>query len=314
MKVKELRSWLENFGEKHKQHYKHGISHAQEANQDEDNLLTIQTKPSNASTSRMSSEDSITSEDGASLSLAFSSSPTDTNDIVISIGARSNPADVGEGECYFPDPSFVVLSDESSVEEGDEDLEDFQLLGDTFHPIFEESNFGTERKSSRRVTFGGIQSAGSISINDQDARPIRSKRASLANDATGPNSSLGSRDVAGANTDEVPPPSMQQAKSIFRKKLDPAAVEFLQPKQHLLWETSTRKPVGAPRSSVGAAIEVFGGQGGRETIVSRRTDELQRRWSENRAVTHVKKTKWCVCEKTGVYKRKIVVEPEYRSV
>eukprot|EP00526_Cylindrotheca_closterium_P017562 CAMPEP_0113630564 /NCGR_PEP_ID=MMETSP0017_2-20120614/15881_1 /TAXON_ID=2856 /ORGANISM="Cylindrotheca closterium" /LENGTH=310 /DNA_ID=CAMNT_0000541035 /DNA_START=193 /DNA_END=1125 /DNA_ORIENTATION=- /assembly_acc=CAM_ASM_000147 len=310
MKVKELRSWLENFGEKHKQHYKRGTSHVRQANQDEENLLTIQTKPSNASTSPMSSADSVASEDGASLSLAFSSSPTATNGFERAPGAQSNPTDLGGGNCYYPDPSFVVLSDDSSVED-DEDLEEFQLLAENFHPVFEESNFESESKNSRRVTFGGIQGVGSMSINHQP--PIQSKRASLANDATGPNLSTHSRDVVGTKTDEVEP-NVQQAKSIFRKKLDPAALEFLQPKQQPELESSIREPVRAPRSSVGAAIEVFGGQGSRETIVSRRTDELQRRWSENRAVTHVKKTKWCVCEKTGVYKRKIVVEPEYRSV
>lgn len=312
MKVKELSSWLENFGEKHKQHYKRGISHVRQVNQDEENLLTIQTKPSNASTSPMSSADSVTSEDGASLSLAFSSSPTVVNEIETALRGQSKPTDLGERDCCYPDPSFVVLSDDSSVED-DEDLGQFQLLAETFNPVFEESNLETGSENSRRVTFGGIQGAERISIDHQ--RPSnKPKRASLANDTTGPNSATYGRDVGGKETNEVVPTG-QQATSIFRKKLDPAALEILEPKQQLSPpEPSARKPVRAPRCSVGAGIELFGGQGCRKTIVSRRTDELQRRWSENRAVTHVKKTKWCVCQKTGVYKRKIVVEPEYRSV
>ncbi|KAL3944332.1 MAG: hypothetical protein SGBAC_001579 [Bacillariaceae sp.] len=310
MKVKELSSWLENFGEKHKQHYKRGISHVRQINQDEENLLTIQTKPSNASTSPMSSADSITSEDAASLSLAFSSSLTVATEIETSLRGQSKPIGL-QRDCYYPDPSFVVLSDDSSVEDN-EDLGQFQLLAETFNPVFEASNLERGSEKSRRVTFGGIQGAERISIDHEPSN--KPKRASLANDPTGPNSATYGCDVGGKETNEVLS-TAQQAKSIFRKKVDPAALELLEPAQQLSApEPSTRKPVRAPRSSVGAGIEFFGGQGCRKTIVSRRTDELQRRWSENRAVTHVKKTKWCVCQKTGVYKRKIVVEPEYRSV
>lgn len=305
MKVKELRSWLENLGEKHKQHYKRGISHVSQVNQDE-NLLSIQTKPSNASTSPMSSSGSIASEDGVSLAVAFSPSSTVLSVTKRSFGAQPNSSGLAEGDSYYPDPSFVDLSDESSVED-DENFEEFQFLTETFLPVFDEPNIPPESVKCRRVTFGGIQGAGSLST------PINAKRASLANQMGGINSSSRYSDAETKGMDQAIP-EVQQAKSIFRKKTGPAALEFLQPtKQQTSNEHSARKPVRAPRSSVGAAIEVFGGQGSRKTIVSRRTDELQRLWSESRAVTHVKKTKWCVCEKTGVYKRKIVVEPEYKS-
>lgn len=284
MKVKELRSWLENFGEKHRQHYKRGFSHIPEVNQDDENLLSIQTKPSNASTSPMSSSDSV-----------------------VSFKAQFNPSDLEGRDSYYPDPSFVVnLSDDSSVE-GDEDLEEFQLFTENFHPDFKEANDGLRIMNSRRVTFGGIQGGGGLTAS------VDSKRAPLVNDATGVNSPT---QRCGTMIKGMDPkvPDMQKAKSIFRKKIDPGVLEFLQPNvRQPSVEHSARKPVRAPRSSVGAAIELFGGQGSRKTIVSRRTDELQRLWSESRAVTHVKKTKWCVCEKTGVYKRKIVVEPEYKS-
>jgi hypothetical protein len=303
MKVKELRSWLENFGEKHKQHYKRGISHVPQVNQDE-NLLSIQSKPSNASTSPMSSSGSIVSEDGVSVAVAFSPSPTGFSDTKRSFGAQINALDLAEGDSY-PDPSFVDLSDESSVED-DGNFEQFQLFSETFNPVFDESNIPPESIKSRRVTFGGIQGAGSHSA------PIIAKRASLANETTGTISTLRPSDVTIKVVDQTLPEA-PHVKSIFRKKTDPVALKILQPtKQQASTESSARKPVRASRSSVGAAIELFGGQGSRKSIVSRRTDELQRLWSESWAITHVKKTKWCVCEKTGVYKRKIVVEPEQK--
>lgn len=312
--MKELRSWLEKFGDKNKQHYKRGISHGRQLNPDEENLLTIQTKPSNASTSPSSSADSVSSEDDASISMTYSSSPTVVKDSSAKDEEKSGARieDVGaDRDLYYPDPSFIDWSDDSSVEDGD-DLGEIEVLKECFNPEFKESNFATESKNSRRVTFGGIQGAGSMSTHDQ--LPMNSNQTSLVHDALGVKLSSNNRDVVNREDNQTISNKKQPQQSVFRKKIDPVFSEFLQPKQQTLLKSRAQKSVRPPRSSVGAAIDLFGGPGTRKSIVSRRTDELQRRWSESRAVTHVKKTKWSVCEKTGVFKRKIVVEPEHRSI
>eukprot|EP00980_Cylindrotheca_fusiformis_P001509 scaffold346_cov116-Cylindrotheca_fusiformis.AAC.23 len=115
-------------------------------------------------------------------------------------------------------------------------------------------------------------------------------------------------ETTGRQMDSKPP------KPVFRKKVDPIDLPFLQPKPQKLQKPIVSASGGARKSSVGAAIAKFGGLGGRKTIVEKRKDELERQWSEAKAVTHIKKTKWCVCEKTGVYKKKIVVEAETKVI
>jgi hypothetical protein len=93
-----------------------------------------------------------------------------------------------------------------------------------------------------------------------------------------------------------------------RKKIDPKDLPFLQPKK----KPSEKKQQveQAPRSSVSTGIYKFGGP--RRKIVERRTEELQKLWAENKAATHVKKIKWGVCQRTGTYRKKVVVDVQYK--
>jgi len=86
------------------------------------------------------------------------------------------------------------------------------------------------------------------------------------------------------------------------KKIDPKDLAFL--------NQANKKYPGTDDhirpSSVASGIEKFGGP--RKTIVERRKEELEKIWEERKAVVHVKKVKWGVCQRTGMYKKKIVID------
>jgi hypothetical protein len=108
--------------------------------------------------------------------------------------------------------------------------------------------------------------------------------------------------------DKTEGPSQPVTRKLLRKKLDPKDLPFLQsqPKPEKKIESTQRKA----RSSVHAGIGRFGGP--KKRIVESRTEQLQKLWAENKAATHVKKIKWGVCQKTGVYKKKVVVDVQYK--
>lgn len=58
-------------------------------------------------------------------------------------------------------------------------------------------------------------------------------------------------------------------------------------------------------------IEKFGGYGTRKSMVNKQKDKLEQLWSENKAATYEKKTKWFMCSETGVYKKKVVVDVQH---
>ena len=93
-----------------------------------------------------------------------------------------------------------------------------------------------------------------------------------------------------------------------RKKIDQKDLPLLQPKTKP--SENKNKLEQAPRSSVGAGIYKFSGP--RRKNVERRMEELKKLWAENKAVTHVKKIKWGVCQKTGTYRKKVVVDVQYK--
>lgn len=266
MKVKELRNWLNDFGEKHKkQHYRRSNRCDQKQKQNPNlEMLMIQSKPSNASTSPSSSIGSVSSqEDTYSVSCR-----------TMTIGNKDNDGEIQDkDDSYYSDPSFLLWSDEeSSTEEGLIDKDD------SGHDNF------------RRKTFGGIQGMNTIAYDE--ATSSFHKRASLTTGGTKPN---------------IEKKEESSYKPVLRKKVNPKDLKFLHPE-------SKPKPSfqqERSKSTVSSAIEKFGGPGVRKSRIEKRKDELQRLFSETRTGTHVKKVKWFVCPKTGVYKKKLVIEVEY---
>jgi hypothetical protein len=108
--------------------------------------------------------------------------------------------------------------------------------------------------------------------------------------------------------DKKKEPSQPVRRKVLRKKLDPKDLPFLrsQPKPEKKIELTQQKP----RSSVHAGIGRFGGP--KKRIVESRKEQLQKLWAENKAATHVKKIKWGVCQKTGTYKKKVVLDVQYK--
>uniref|UniRef100_A0A7S2YAG4 Uncharacterized protein n=1 Tax=Entomoneis paludosa TaxID=265537 RepID=A0A7S2YAG4_9STRA len=70
------------------------------------------------------------------------------------------------------------------------------------------------------------------------------------------------------------------------------------------------KPPRQETSRISDKVSKFGGSGRRPSSVQRRQEELQKQWAANRSVQHVKKVKWQVCNSSGSYKKKIVVDKE----
>lgn len=315
MKVKELRSWLNDFGEKHKQHYKHQLPHSRQKTigTKEDDLLAIQSKPSNASTSPTSSSGSVSSAEADPLLGDVSPASTVIRTTTLSGDNIDHQDDLdhqGDQSCYS-DPSFGWWSEDDSSFEVDE-KEDPVMANASSTPD-EALPFGTKvdghEEYPRRVTFGGIQGMNTMSSDTMESVFI--KRASLAFPA---NRTLATTERQLQHDMSDGPPESSTTKPVFRKRVDPKELPFLQPKTQDMPKPTMSESSEMPKSGVGAAIRKFGGLGCRKTIVEKRKDELERHWSETRTVTHVKKTKWCVCEKTGVYRKKIVVEAETKIV
>jgi hypothetical protein len=95
---------------------------------------------------------------------------------------------------------------------------------------------------------------------------------------------------------------------VTRKKLDPKDLPFL---QHKPVTKSVPLPpqMQSPKTAVGLGIRKYGGP--RKTIVERRKEQLEKKWSESKSAKHVTKIKWGVCHKTGTYKKKVVLDVQY---
>lgn len=92
------------------------------------------------------------------------------------------------------------------------------------------------------------------------------------------------------------------------KKIDPKDLKFLQRRDSAPSVAEAEIHSQGRRSSVSRGIQKFGGP--KKTIVERRKEELEKLWAENKATVHVKKVKWGVCQRTGMYKKKIVIDVE----
>jgi hypothetical protein len=318
MKVKELRSWLTELGDKHKQHYKRGKRNGQpqiEKANNNDDMLVIQSKPSNASTSPTSSAGSVSSGENDPLCMSLSPASTVVQ-TTLDADKTDRPNDLdqqGDESCYS-DPSFGWWSeDDSSFEVDDEEDQVMTKSSDEEDVVLPLNNtkIGSIEECSRRVTFGGIQGMNTMGSDTMES--VFTKRASLAvHTNRNTSTTTHSLDVVAGNENTDGQSDLKPMKRVFRKKVDPKDLPFLQSKSQNMPKSTISVPNNIPKSGVGAAIQMFGGHGGRKSIVEKRKDELERQWSETRSVTHVKKTKWCVCEKTGVFKKKIVVEAETR--
>lgn len=88
------------------------------------------------------------------------------------------------------------------------------------------------------------------------------------------------------------------------KKIDPKDLHFLQRKEYS--HSAAGKPEQPIPSSVAKGIQKFGGI--KKTIIQERKEELERLWAENKQKVHVKKIKWGVCQRTGTYKKRVVID------
>lgn len=103
------------------------------------------------------------------------------------------------------------------------------------------------------------------------------------------------------NTDTAPT-------KITRKKLNPEDLPFLKPKE--LQKTAAIVHPPPKKGPVASGVRTFGGPGQRKTIVEQRKEKLEQLWAETKAIKHVTKVKWGVCNKTGTYRKKVVLDFE----
>jgi hypothetical protein len=93
-----------------------------------------------------------------------------------------------------------------------------------------------------------------------------------------------------------------------RKKIDPTDLVFLNPKERSSSSSSKILTMEKKPSSVSRGIEKFGGK--KKSLVELRKEQLEKTWANNKKAAHVKKIEWGVCQTTGQYKKKIVVDVE----
>jgi len=100
-----------------------------------------------------------------------------------------------------------------------------------------------------------------------------------------------------------------------RKYVDPKELAFLQSKFKTSLSTTNKaleEIASKPRTNppVGKVIRKFGGP--RKNLVERRKEQLDKKWSEPKAAVFIKKPKWDRCKVAGAYKKRIVVEKQYK--
>lgn len=102
-----------------------------------------------------------------------------------------------------------------------------------------------------------------------------------------------------------PVPSKAAPRTIPRcKKIDPKDLEFLRGKGQV--PSTIGQHEQRVTSSVAKGIQKFGGNP--KSIVEQRKDELEKIWSQSKQVVHVRKVKWGVCQQTGTYKKKVIID------
>lgn len=96
---------------------------------------------------------------------------------------------------------------------------------------------------------------------------------------------------------------------VTRKKVDPKDLAFLQPQVK-----APKQPVGvmppAPNTLVGKGIRRFDPPP--QSIVAARKEELNQKFAESKAASHIKKVKWGISSKTGGYKKKFIIDKEHK--
>lgn len=105
-------------------------------------------------------------------------------------------------------------------------------------------------------------------------------------------------------------PEQSNTQKVSQKKLDPNDLPFLQPIAKPITKIQMTKE--ERRSSVSIMINTFGGPGKRQSIVDQRKDQLTKLFSENKAATYVTRKAWGVCPKTGIYKKKTVLDVQFK--
>jgi hypothetical protein len=106
----------------------------------------------------------------------------------------------------------------------------------------------------------------------------------------------------------------RQATRLLEGKDDP---RLEQPLVAPKWNASTRSysttaqasehKLDREEASVTAVVQRFGGAA-RTTTIQRRKEELEKKWAADRAPFHVKKIKWQVCQRSGAYKKHVVLD------
>ena len=99
-----------------------------------------------------------------------------------------------------------------------------------------------------------------------------------------------------------------------RKLRDPKDLQFLQSETLRLDEISPISHTRPVRSSVQSKILRFGGAGKRKKLVDRMMEKLEKHMAEDnsKSVVHVRKTKFVLCQKTGKYEKRIVLDKQYK--
>jgi hypothetical protein len=116
----------------------------------------------------------------------------------------------------------------------------------------------------------------------------------------------------------------QQVVPERRRYVDPKELSFLQSSSSLLTKDSgnyrgTKASIeinGQPKplkmTSVSVGIRAFGGYQ-RKNLIERRKEQLNEKFEESKSAIFIKKKTWSICNSTGSYKRKIIVDKQYNN-
>lgn len=311
MKVKELRSWLSDLGEKNQEHY-----HRFQQPTNSYDILGIQSKPSQAS-SCPSTEIMNDPLFAASFSSDEESSEASRSDFY----QRKNPEKSSSEHVTTKDHLALLLKQAPRTQEGcsyavgyDESRDDCEsfpnlesnstlfrdqiLTKDTLDAMSGPKTLGEQLRELKEqqelkensVCESSCQSSGdSLSIGPG---VLVSKMASVFLNQRHP--------------DPPPPPS-----PVHRKHVElPAFLLASAPCRNEREDLAYANPPKTPTTTVGKGIRKFGGP--RKTLVERRKDQLHQKFGENRSAVFVQKKTWDQKNPHGKYARTTRVEKIYK--
>ena len=345
MNVKELRTWLADFGDKHKQHFERNLIQL-EKEQGQEDTFQIRSNPSAKVASPTSSRGKsslreidrlgfLIYEDHKQLGGNISQNHEEKDEIPYDASRKSSSFTRRYGQDEFcsyeesnggiemkpsADPTTTTQTTQEDSEVDDEIPRMLEGSWDTCQrsmseeefsdPEFEhyslpDDDFDTNSLDTVKLSSqaSSKQSAVPVAIEPKLAKLMPQQDNFILSKMT--KSSIRTRKCEAKSC--AAGISDQMGQAVRQKTLNPKDIPFLQPEEEPTQVTQTIEQ--RPRSSLDARILKFGGP--RKPIVERRKDELEKLWSEKKAVTRVSKTKWFICQKTGVYKKKIVLDVQH---